>query len=608
MRASRLLAVLAGGGLLLAGALLAVPQSRGRVKHLAVRGLGFLRNHERRKLPPSGSAFTGLAVSQVGYLPGSPKEFTSPAPFASFVVEEVGTGQVVLRGNGPGRRIESDVLGPIHTAHVGDFSALRVPGQYRLVADDGLRSEPFRVGADVFDAPLLAVQRWFYFQRAFTEVTASNARGPWVHPSDAHLAPPGVRGGWHDAGDYSLYSAPLNAALFWMLQAAADFGPADDDTGIPESGNGIPDLLDEARWGLEWVLSVQERTTGAFRNTTCEKTYGPYGTNALERMAPYQAGEVGTLATARAVGTLAFASTVYARVDTAFARRCLEAARAGQAYLDAHPGVFSDGPTCPAARRDGDAEVGGRALMFASAGMLLATGEPRFQRAFELHFTEPDYDPGFLHLESQASLLYLRAPAAEPGRRQALQRRFAELAAATREEGSKSPFGWATRYHWGSLGAALLRSGLFSVPRCRADPTGAAADCAQALATLNYLMGRNSLRICYVTGLPGVTRAVTHGFHHWLATLAANPRDMPGMIPGGPNAVPEPDDVSVAHGRPIPLWGYWGDPAFPRDGSTPIDGRYTDNDSWSTNEPSIEWEAAAVYHLTFARWLARRGQ
>jgi endoglucanase len=37
----------------------------------------------------------------------------------------------------------------------------------------------------------------------------------------------------------------------------ADFLPGEDDTDIPESRNGVPDLLDEARWGLEWLLSVQ---------------------------------------------------------------------------------------------------------------------------------------------------------------------------------------------------------------------------------------------------------------------------------------------------------------------------------------------------------------
>jgi hypothetical protein len=61
------------------------------------------------------------------------------------------------------------------------------------------------------------------------------------------------------------------------------------------------------------------------------------------------------------------------------------------------------------------------------------------------------------------------------------------------------------------------------------------------------------------------------------------------LVAGGPVAAPESGDVAVPHRRPIPIWGYWDDPAMPRDASTPLEGRYTDNDSWSTNELGIDW-------------------
>ncbi len=138
-----------------------------------------------------------------------------------------------------------------------------------------------------------------------------------------------------------------------------------------------------------------------------------------------------------------------------------------------------------------------------------------------------------------------------------------------------------------------------------ASTTALAEDCEQALANLHYVLGRNSLRLCYVSGLPGVTRGVSRSFHHWLATLRAEPFLFPGMIPGGPNAVPPAGDASAPHLRPVPIWGYWGDPANPRSAATPVDGRYTDNDSWSTNEAAVDWEGAAIYSLSFARWRSR---
>ena len=140
---------------------------------------------------------------------------------------------------------------------------------------------------------------------------------------------------------------------------------------------------------------------------------------------------------------------------------------------------------------------------------------------------------------------------------------------------------------------------------CLEDPAANAADCDQALANVHYALGRNLLQRCYVSGLAGTTRSQTSVFHHWLAALRATPHDFPGMVAGGPNAAPDPNDVSRPGAWPIPVWGYWGDPAFPRDGSTPLDGRYTDNDSWSTNEVSVDWQGSTLYGLYFAQWAAR---
>jgi hypothetical protein len=105
--------------------------------------------------------------------------------------------------------------------------------------------------------------------------------------------------------------------------------------------------------------------------------------------------------------------------------------------------------------------------------------------------------------------------------------------------------------------------------------------------------------------LPGVTRGRKWAFHQWLAALRADPYCFPGMVAGGPNLYPERTDTSIPDAWPIPAWGYWGDPAFPRHGGTPPEGRYTDNDSWSTNEVAVDWQASTLYGLHFGRWMAR---
>jgi endoglucanase len=589
-----LAALIAGGGVAVVGR---APLAR-KWKELRARPV----LEARARLPREPVPFSVLATSQVGYGPAQRKELTAPLAFRSFrVLRE--DGSVAFEGGAPARTVDTDRLGVIRTAYLGDFTALEAPGRYHAVLDGGLASFPFDVGPGAYDATLRAVQRAFYYQRAFTAIEPRFALGPWVHDSDAHLAPPGEEKGWHDAGDDSLYGMSATNALFYLLEAYLDFAPAEDDLRIPESGNGVPDLLDEARWELSWMLSVQE-PSGGFRNNTCEEHYGPYGTNSPEHMAPYRAGEVGTLATGRAAATLARAAYVFRTVDPAFADRCLQAAQRGYAYLAARPDENSDGPTCPAMRQDGDADVGRQMRMYAAAGLLLATGDPRYERDFAASYRDPVHDPGFQNNEMFAVYTFLRVAGTDPALRARIlgvARHHADLALA---DGKADPFGRAGRTFWGSVAAGFHRA-LFSVKECLADPSGARADCEQALASVHYALGRNFLQLSFVSGVPGVTRARQHAFHHWLATLRATPYLFPGLVAGGPLDLPLPSDVSYPASRPVPVWGYFGDPAFPRDESTPLEGRYTDNDSFTANEIDVDWQGVAVYVLAFARADAR---
>jgi endoglucanase len=582
-----------------------LPTPLKELKQALDRLRGYPAWHRRAALGPEAPPFGGLAASQVGYGPVMVKQFSSPKPFASFEVVNA-SGEVAFRGGPPVREVPTDALGAVRTVWVGDFTPLQAPGRYRVVTDHGISSYPFDVEPGVFDAPVRAVQRAFYYQRAFTEIDGRHAQGPWVHASDAALAPPGVVKGWHDAGDFSLYSASTNAALFWMLSAAADFSPREDDTGIPESGNGVPDLLDEARWGLEWLLSVQE-PGGGFHSSTCQERYGPYGTNWPERMSPYRASEVGTIPTGRAVGTLAFASVLYRPYDATFADRCLQSARAGYRFLRDRPAENSESPNCPATRQDPNPIAGRDVRMYAAAGLLLATDDRRFRVDFEESYQPLKNDPSYLRNNVYAALLYLRASAGDPERQAAIRRELHEHAKEVRLDGERHPFQWAGRTFWGSIAAGFQRTAGFSAQACLVDPVGAVADCEQVLANVHHAFGRNYQQTVYVSGLPGVTFGRTHGFHHWLAALDAKPYLFPGLVAGGPVAVPERADIAVPHGRPIPIWGYWGDPAMPRDASTPLEGRYTDNDSWSTNELDVEWQGVTLYNLYLARWWVAGG-
>jgi endoglucanase len=563
------------------------------------KGVNWLRGHprwlQRAALGPEAPSFAGLAASQVGYGPSMVKQFSSPKRFASFRVVSTG-GQVAFRGGPPVREVRTEALGAVRSVWIGDFTPLRFPESYRIVAENGIVSYPFDVGPSVFDTAARAVQRAFYYQRAFTEIDAEHAKGPWIRASDAAFAPRGVVKGWHDAGDFSLYRASTNSALFWLLSVAADFSPQEDDTGIPESGNGVPNLLDEARWGLDWLLSVQE-ASGGFHNTTCQERYGPYGTNWPERLAPYHLGEVGTIAAGRTVGTLAFASVLYRSHDTAFAERLLQAARTGYRFHREHLGENSDGPTCPAMRQDGDTNAGRDVRTYAAAGLLLATGNCSFRADFEESYQPLHNDPSCVRSNVDATLLYLRASAGDPERKRAIRREFRLSADEVRRDGEGHTFQWAGRTFWGSIAAGFQRTAGFSAQACPEDPVEAVADCEQVLANVHHALGRNYQQIAYVSGLPGVSRGRTRAFHHWLAALDVRPFVFPGLVAGRPITAPEPADVSVPHARPLSDLGLLERPRHATRRLDPTRGALYRQRQLVDHELDIDWQGVTLYNL-----------
>ena len=155
-----------------------------------------------------------------------------------------------------------------------DFSPLVAPGRYRLFSPTlNDASYEFRIAPDVFDGVLRAALRTFYLQRCGVAKPARYASawtdGAPCHRADASAGPAGgqvdhglrdLAGGWHDAGDYNKYVWPAvsNAVLF-LLQAWEESPGTfpDGSFDIPESGNGISDLLDEVRWELDFLLKMQ---------------------------------------------------------------------------------------------------------------------------------------------------------------------------------------------------------------------------------------------------------------------------------------------------------------------------------------------------------------
>lgn len=200
-----------------------------------------------------------IRVNQMGYLPGATKVAVymgsgADVPGAFSVVEAL-SGCEVFSG-------EAKPTGPLGqmgcTARL-DFSALERPGGYRIVMG-GAQSAAFRIGADVYDGTADFVLNYMRQQRCgwnpfFRDSCHRKDAVITYHPtkSGQHLD---VRGGWHDASDCLQYTTTTATAVYQMcyayLQNPEAFGDHYQTDGTP-GANGIPDIVDEIRWGLDWL-------------------------------------------------------------------------------------------------------------------------------------------------------------------------------------------------------------------------------------------------------------------------------------------------------------------------------------------------------------------
>ncbi|MBW7933014.1 MAG: glycoside hydrolase family 9 protein, partial [Gemmatimonadaceae bacterium] len=210
----------------------------------------------------AGTPDDAIRVNQVGYLPDAPKVAVvcALAPRAIDQFEVVNAeGKRVL---GPKAAKEAGKFGPCAQTYRLDFSELREPGSYRLHAGT-LESPPVRVGPGVWNGLADMPLRYMRQQRSgFNPVyntTVHTKDGIIVdHPTRAGEFVPAT-GGWADASDYLQYVTTSATAAFQLMQAYRDnpkaFGDEHQANGLP-GANGIPDVLDEARHGLAWLLRM----------------------------------------------------------------------------------------------------------------------------------------------------------------------------------------------------------------------------------------------------------------------------------------------------------------------------------------------------------------
>jgi len=512
-----------------------------------------------------------------------------------------------------------------------DFSKLQTEGTY-FIYDEArkARSATFRIAPQVYAAVLKAAVKTFYYQRSGFAKQAPAADACWI--DDVSFLGPGqdlearditdrknaakarnVSGGWFDAGDTNKYVTFASVAVHQLLGAYQDNPTAfTDDFGIPESGNGVPDLLDEVKWEMDWLRRMQNADGSvALKVGTLEHTRGVKP--SLDRNARFYIPSCSS-STIAAAGMYAHAALVFGAQKTMAQDSQDLRARAERAWRKFHTSprqTDCDSTDIKAGDADWNEQDQNAEAVVAAAYLAVLTGSKEYDDYVKAHYreTKPYNDIGWSRYgahQGEALLFYARQSSVDQKTASTiLADKSADIAAGNQIYGMQAAdddvyrsFMHEWQYHWGSnqvranygntnVDAARLVSG------DRAKPY-----LDRARATLHYFHGVNPFGMVYLSNMNryGATRSISEIFHSWYwrdtrwsnaVTSPCGPA--PGFVPGGPNANAKGDGVPATTTPPV------GQPRQKsyRDYNAPWpDG------SWAVSEPGIYYQAAYIRLLS----------
>jgi endoglucanase len=370
-------------------------------------------------------------------------------------------------------------------------------------------------------------------------------------------------GGWHDAGDYNKYVVNAGVSIGMMLKAWEQFTDhvTTDKLGIPESGNHVPDLLDEVRWEIEWLFTMQADDGRVYHKVSARdfKFWGPSEKDNSTRYFTSWS----TTATADFVAVMAETSRAWRPYDAAFADRCLSAAKKSWAVLAAHPQQIDSDQS--AFKTGGYAPKDTSHRLWAASELWETTDEPDYLHEFEKGAEAFSYEftktgPNWVDVQDLAFATYLlsshpkkRDPKIVARLSENLINRAQAIVATSQKNGYARPLGGEREsWSWGGNGTVVSQTLLLHLAdRVKPNPDYRAT----ALHALDFIFGRNFHSRSYVTG------------------LGANP--------------------------PQHLHDRRGEPAWP---GYLVGGAWPDGRSWEdvlanyrVNEIAINWNAALIY-------------
>jgi endoglucanase len=606
-----------------------------------------------------------IAVDQFGYRPDAAKiavirdpvtgfdAAESFTPGTSYALVDSATGTQVHTGaptawkNGATDSTSGDKVWHF------DFSSVKTEGTYYVLdVQQKVRSPYTRIGAKVYHRAFREAFRIFFYQRAGFAKAAPYAEGGWVDGAshvgagqdrNARLfnktndasTERDLHGAWYDAGDFNKYTAWNADYLIQFLHAWEENKSAwGDDMGIPESGNQIPDILDEMLWGLQWQMRMQNA------DGSCLSVMGLSGASPPSAATgPSRYGPANTIATRRTAAAFALGSTVLRRSGLSQFKDLADSlqgrALSAWTWAEAHPdSVFnnnsSDNGSSGLAAGNQETDKAGRdfARIQAATYLFELTGETKYRQIVDDNYrAQPllawsNFVQQYWARDQGLFLYYAALPQATPAVATALRQ---ALLAGYKKNGDylgalrsqADPYrAYIKDYNWGSNAyKSLYGLNFWEMAHFNLEPASQAEMLQAAQDYLHSIHGRNPLGLVYLSNMVGrgAERGVTQFYHTWYADGSARWDEVgkstfgpaPGFLVGGPNSSYDVDGCCPAN-----CGGAANNALCTAESVTPPKGQppqksYKDfNTNWPLNSWSVT-ENSNGYQLPYLRLLSK---
>jgi len=530
-----------------------------------------------------------LFVNQTGFLPMGSKVIIVPDVAAmTFEIIDSSNNEVVLQGD---LTAASEwVVAPGQTYKAAVFTQVEQEGQY-LLRIEGVEDKTFEIAQQAYSELHNAALKSYYFNRASQEITEAYG-GQWAralgHADEAVAIHYSARipqtentlfitsaKGWYDAGDYGKYVVNSGIATYTLL-AAFDHYPDFyqlRDLNIPESGDAVPDILDEIKWNLDWLQTMQAPDGSVYHKLT---TLGWPGIEMPEQdlRARYVIGR-STSAALNFAAVMAKASRVYGNHSDGFSElsaNWLQQAQDAWDWAIINPNTAYDQPLDVESGQYGDNFFQDE-FSWAAAELFITTREQQYLDAFISHRAALS-TPSWQYVSALASFSMLNAGEAVVGNPLYwdLRQELIDAADEIITQDQQSTFNVAmteSDFVWGSNSVALNKA-MFLLQAYRL--TQATQYKLAASNILSYILGQNPTGYSFVTGFGDNPVMFPH---HRISAADGVNAPVPGMLVGGPQNGQQ-DGCSYSSNAPaLSFLDDWC--------------------SYSTNEVAINWNAPLVY-------------